>query len=86
MITAWKHIPEYQVDEAMLGSYFQGTEDDVGEFCEILQTIVGNRVTIVNTDTYNGASHNCAVGGVVTDKQWNAACERLASVNPQVWE
>ena len=86
MITAWKHIPEYQVDEAMLGFDFVGTEDHVEYFCRILESVVDHRVTILNTESYNGARHDHGVGVLVTENEWNEARERHGKAYPKAWE
>ena len=62
-------MTEYQVDAAMIGEGFDG---DLTEFCDNLQKVVGDDVTIVPiTSSHNGARNNDE--RVVSDADWREA-------------
>jgi hypothetical protein len=62
---------EYQVDEAMLGSSWNGGEEALRAFCELLQGVVGEGVKIVAVTDHNGAQNRDP--SLVSDKQWQDA-------------
>lgn len=79
------HQTRYELDEAAMGSEWQG---DLDSFTEVLQEVAGDTWEIVPiTDTYNGARNRDEDGNSIDipEDVWLRALDIHAQRHPEMW-
>jgi hypothetical protein len=78
----WRESHTHEVDKAMMGQEWRGTDDHLVAFVDILQGFNPDRHIEAITDSYNGAQHD----NDDVARGWAQALVRHIERFPEAWQ